>query len=56
MRMASFVGDSVDDTRELLGFVFAVELNGDVGEIEFFCDTCAGNYVHDGKAFFIGGI
>ena len=47
--------DTVDDTGELLGLVLAVELDGNVGEVEFFSDTGAGNYVNDGKAFFIGG-
>ena len=47
--------DTVDDTGKLLGLVFAVELDGNVGEVEFFSNTGAGNYVNDGKAFFIGG-
>ena len=42
--MASFGSvDTVDDTGELLGLVLAVELDGNVGEVEFFSDTGAGN-------------
>jgi hypothetical protein len=47
--------DTVDHTRELLRFVLAVELDGNVREVEFFSDTGAGNNVHNSQAFFIGG-
>lgn len=48
-------GHAVDHTGKLLWLVFAVELDGDVGEVEFFSNTGAGNNVHNGQAFFIGG-
>ena len=39
--------DSVDDTGELLWLVLTVELDGNVGEVEFFGNTGAGDNVHN---------
>ena len=50
-----WLGDSVDHTGELFGLVLAVELDGNVRKVKFFGNTGAGNNVHDGEAFFIGG-
>ena len=47
------VDDAVDDTGELLGFVLAIQLDGDVREIQFLGHSGRGNHVHDGEAFFI---
>ena len=49
------VNDAVDDTGELFWFVFAVELNRNVREVEFLGHAGAGDDVDDGQAFFIGG-
>jgi len=39
--------NTVNNTRELLGFVLTVELDGDIGKVKFFCNTSAGNNVHN---------
>ena len=49
------VNDTVHDTRELLGLILTVELDGDVGQIEFFGNAGARNNVHHSQALFIGG-
>jgi len=49
------VCDTINDTRELLWFILAVELNRNVREVEFFGYTGTCYYVDNCQTLFIGG-